>query len=165
MRESSTTSIKLVLKPKQVPWDSELHLKTRATNYYLGCFVAVRIPAEESVESLLIPEAALIRNDQGSFVLTVNSANEVVQKKVTVGQTVSGWAIIQTGLSDNDQVIINGLQRARAGAKVVPTSKTLSVDAEALLRGRGQPNTEARATATPASGNTPPQPATSETTP
>jgi len=130
-----------------------------------GLFVAVRIPAEESVESLLIPEAALIRNDQGSFVLTVNSANEVVQKKVTVGQTVSGWAIIQTGLSDNDQVIINGLQRARAGAKVVPTSKTLSVDAEALLRGRGQPNTEARATATPASGNTPPQPATSETTP
>ncbi|MGB1708854.1 MAG: efflux RND transporter periplasmic adaptor subunit, partial [Rubripirellula sp.] len=61
-----------------------------------GLFVTVRIPAEDSVESLLIPEAALIRNDQGSFVMVVNSSDEVVQKKVTVGQTVSGWAIIQT---------------------------------------------------------------------
>ena len=134
-----------------------------------GLFVTVRIPAEESVESLLIPEAALTRNDQGSFVLTVNSNNEVVQKKVTVGQTVSGWAIIQSGLSDDDRVIINGLQRARAGAKVVPTPKTLSVDAEALLRGRGQPNTETPATASSATSSptktAPPAPATSETTP
>ena len=129
-----------------------------------GLFVTVRIPAEESVESLLIPEAALTRNDQGSFVMTVNSGDEVVQKKVTVGQTVSGWAIIQTGLSDNDRVIINGLQRARAGAKVVPTSKTLSVDAEALLRGRGQPDTEAPA-ANPSGSTAPPKPAASETTP
>ena len=133
-----------------------------------GLFVTVRIPAEDSVESLLIPEAALIRNDQGSFVMVVNSSDEVVQKKVTVGQTVSGWAIIQTGLSDKDRVIINGLQRARAGAKVVPTAKTLSVDAEALLRGRGQPNTQpatAEPAANPPSSTAPPDPATSENTP
>ena len=116
-----------------------------------GLFVTVRIPAEESVESLLIPEAALTRNDQGSFVMTVNSGDEVVQKKVTVGQTVSGWAIIQSGLKDDDQVIINGLQRARAGLKVVPTLKQLSVDAEALLRGRGQPDTASAVT--PANGS------------
>ncbi|MAI32445.1 MAG: hypothetical protein CBE00_05755 [Planctomycetaceae bacterium TMED240] len=138
-----------------------------------GLFVTIRIPAEESVESLLIPEAALTRNDQGSFVLTVDSNNMVVQKKVTVGQTVSGWAIIQSGLSDDDRVIINGLQRARTGAKVVPTSQTLSVDAEDLLRGRGQPNTDIPATApaattpavSPKPNAAPPQPATSEITP
>lgn len=130
-----------------------------------GLFVTVRIPAEESVESLLIPEAAITRNDQGSFVLTVNSNDEVVQKKVTVGQTVSGWAIIQTGLSDSDPVIVNGLQRARAGAKVVPTSKKLSVDAEALLRGRGQPNTEPTAPNPSGSDNAKPEPAASASKP
>jgi RND family efflux transporter MFP subunit len=106
-----------------------------------GLFVTIRIPAEESVESLLVPERALTRNDQGTFVMTVGADNKVIQKKVTVGQTVSGWAIVQNGLKDNDRVIINGIQRARAGAEVVPTQTKLSVDAEALLRGRGQPNT------------------------
>ena len=73
--------------------------------------------------------------------MTVGSDNEVIQTKVTVGQSVSGWAIIQGGLKDDDQVIINGIQRARAGLKVEPTAETLTVDAEALLRGRGQPDT------------------------
>ncbi len=116
-----------------------------------GLFVTVRIPAEESVESLLIPEVALTRNGQGSFVMTVTESNEVTQTSVIVGQTVSGWAIIQSGLKDDDQVIINGLQRARAGLKVVPTLKQLSVDAEALLRGRGQPDTASAVT--PANGS------------
>ena len=118
-----------------------------------GLFVTVRIPAEESVESLLVPEMALTRNDQGSFVLTVGADNEVAQTKVTVGQTVSGWAIIQSGLKDDDQVIIDGLQRARPGLKVVPTSQQLTVDADALLRGRGQPDS------TPANSDAVTQPA------
>ena len=70
-----------------------------------------------------------------------------------MGQTVSGWAIIQSGLKDDDQVIIDGLQRARPGLKVVPTSQQLTVDADALLRGRGQPDS------TPANSDAVTQPA------
>jgi RND family efflux transporter MFP subunit len=140
-----------------------------------GLFVTLRVPAEEAVESLLIPESALIRNDQGTFVMTVGSDNEVIQTKVTVGQSVSGWAIIQGGLKDDDQVIINGIQRARAGLKVEPTAETLTVDAEALLRGRGQPDTapvgsdtaptEAAATAPAAGEASKPTAPASETAP
>ena len=125
-----------------------------------GLFVTIRIPAEESVESLLIPEVALTRNDQGSFVMTVGANDEVIATKVIVGQTVSGWAIIQSGLKDDDQVIISGIQRARAGLKVAPTQTKLSVDAEALLRGRGQPDT-----APPASNAGKPTDEASETAP
>ena len=118
-----------------------------------GLFVTVRVPADDSVESLLIPEASLQRNDQGTFVLTIDAQDVVQQKKVTVGQTISGWAIIQQGLTDSDRVVIDGLQRARPDIKVVPKTETLSVNAEALLRGRGQP------------GTTPPEPAPESSSP
>ncbi|MDE0866417.1 MAG: efflux RND transporter periplasmic adaptor subunit [Rubripirellula sp.] len=132
-----------------------------------GLFVTVRVPAEASVESLLIPEAALQRNDQGSFVLTLDQDKIVKQKKVIVGQTVSGWAIIQQGLSVDDWVVIDGLQRARPEKEAVAKRETLSVDAEALLRGRGQPGTtpptsQPTAPVTPA---TPPAAPTSSTQP
>ena len=67
---------------------------------------------------------ALTRNDQGSFVLTVGADNEVAQTKVTVGQTVSGWAIIPSGLKDDDEVIIDGLQRARQGLRLFHLAAT-----------------------------------------
>lgn len=128
-----------------------------------GLFVTVRVPASESVKSLLVPEAALVRSDQGVFVMTVNSENVVVRTRVTVGQTVSGWAIIQEGLQESDWVVVDGLQRARPTLEVVPEEAAMEADGQLLLRGQGQPSAQPMesssdeppaADAAPDSGNT-----------
>ena len=53
-----------------------------------GSFVRVRVPLQRDVPSLLVPAAALGRDQAGDYVLTVGSDNVVQQKRVTPGPTV-----------------------------------------------------------------------------
>ena len=40
------------------------------------------------------------------------------QRKIAIGPTVDGLRVIRSGLKADDLLIINGLQRAKVGAKV-----------------------------------------------
>lgn len=100
-----------------------------------GLFVTIRLPTSEPVETLLIPELAVMRDGQGAYVLEVGSENKVQRTSVTVGKRSGGWAVIESGLSEATQVIIEGLQRARPGRPVTPKPRPLDVDDETLLRG------------------------------
>ena len=55
--------------------------------------------------------------------LTVGTDGTVVPKVVRLGPKYDplGLRIIRGGLGPTDQIIINGLMRARPGAKVAPT--------------------------------------------
>ncbi len=81
-----------------------------------GMFVYLRIPFGDDRPSLLLPEAALSRNNQGPFVLLVGDDNKVEQRAVTSGAKLDGWVVIEQGLTENDSVVIEGLQRAKAGS-------------------------------------------------
>lgn len=102
-----------------------------------GLFVTVRLPAAgKEFESLVIPESATMRDQQGTYVLTVGSTNKVEKTRITVPQSVSGWAIVADGLDKQTRVITLGQQRAREGLEAtIAEEKTLEVDAETLMRG------------------------------
>lgn len=85
-----------------------------------GLFVRVRLPVGKPHPSLLVPEEAL-GSDQGQkFVFVVNDKDEVVYRRVVVGQQVDQFRVVESGLTANDRVIVKGLQRVRAGVKVAP---------------------------------------------
>jgi RND family efflux transporter MFP subunit len=84
-----------------------------------GMFLRVRIPIAEG-EALLVPDIALQADQAGRYLLTVNDRDVVEQRQVTAGQLVKGMRVISKGLTEKDRVIINGLQRARPGAKIKP---------------------------------------------
>ena len=42
---------------------------------------------------------------------------------VSVAETISGWAVIEKGLTIDSRVVIDGLQRARPGLEVNPMDK------------------------------------------
>ena len=107
----------------------------RAKQLLPGMFVTVRVAGQEERESLLIPEYALGRDQQGSYVLTIDADNKVQRTGVTIYKSVSGWAIVETGLTQDSKVVIEGIQRARPGLKVAPIEEQLSVDRQMLLRG------------------------------
>ena len=78
------------------------------------------MPGSPPYEALLVPDAAIGTEQARKFVLVVDAENVARQKYVTLGQVVDGLRVIKDGLAADDRVIVNGLMRARPGAKVTP---------------------------------------------
>ncbi len=85
-----------------------------------GMFARVRMAAAPPKNELLVPEAAVGAEQVRKFVLVVDAENVARPKYVTLGPVVDGLRVITQGLTPDDNVIINGLMRARPGAKVTP---------------------------------------------
>ena len=84
-----------------------------------GLFVRLRAPLE-SRDALLVPESAVGVAQVGTYVLVVGDKNVVEQRPVTVGSAINGMKVIEKGLDGSERVIVNGIQRARAGGEVTP---------------------------------------------
>jgi RND family efflux transporter MFP subunit len=85
-----------------------------------GLFVRVRVLLE-SVEETVAPDIALLSDQSGRYALVVNDQDTVEQRRVKVGALDGQMRVVAEGLNASDRVIVNGLQRARPGAKVKPT--------------------------------------------
>lgn len=100
-------------------------------NYSLlpGLFVRVRLPLRERADVLQVPERALGFDQGGSYLLVVDGDNKVVQRPVRTGALNDGFRVIEEGLGAEDWVIVDGLQRAVAGAEVVAERTALQREA------------------------------------
>lgn len=85
-----------------------------------GGFVTLRIDAPTPVESLMVPQAAIQRDQRGDFALVVGSDGNVSQRYVTLGTQVAPNVVVQDGLREGETVIIEGLQKVRPGVTVNP---------------------------------------------
>ncbi|WP_170760143.1 efflux RND transporter periplasmic adaptor subunit [Ruegeria lacuscaerulensis] len=83
-----------------------------------GAFLSVHIEALEPTLEVLIPQAALQRDQRGEFVLVVNDKQMVEQRYITTGDTVESAIIVKEGLREGESVIVEGLQRVRPGVAV-----------------------------------------------
>jgi membrane fusion protein (multidrug efflux system) len=87
-----------------------------------GMFVRIRVPLEQAHDALLVPERVIGTDQVGRYVLVVNAQDVVEQRPVTLGSLVEGMRVVESNLKPDDRVVVNGLQRARPGAKVKPTT-------------------------------------------
>ena len=86
-----------------------------------GQFARLRIPASDRYGAILVPDSALVTDQARKLVMTVKEDGTVVPKEVRPGPTTDdGLRIIRAGLSPDDRIVIDGLMRARPGAKVTP---------------------------------------------
>jgi membrane fusion protein (multidrug efflux system) len=87
-----------------------------------GMFVNLRLTMGQLDHAYLLPHAAVARDDRGAYVLAVDAAGKVAQRRVeTHHMTRTEWVV--TGeLSEGEQVIVEGLQKVQPGAvaKAVP---------------------------------------------
>lgn len=86
-----------------------------------GGYVTVLVEGAEPVMSLWIPRAAVLSDQNGSYVYVVDKDNKVEQRRVELGQSTPARAVIANGLKQGETVIVDGLQRARPGITVEPT--------------------------------------------
>jgi RND family efflux transporter MFP subunit len=91
-----------------------------------GQFGRIRIPGSEPYKAILIPDAALVSDQSRKIVMTVGGDNTIVPKVVRPGPTHDGLRIIRDGLVPTDRIVIDGLLRARPGAKVTPQPGTIT---------------------------------------
>jgi RND family efflux transporter MFP subunit len=86
-----------------------------------GMFARVRVPGSPPYEALLVPDAAVGTEQTRKYLLAVGADNVVAQKYVTLGQATSdNLRVVKDGIGPDDEIIVNGLMRARPGQKVTP---------------------------------------------
>lgn len=91
-----------------------------------GQLVNVRVAEDAEKPSLVVPATALQRDQAGYFVYLVGEGKKAERRNITPGQ-LSGTSIVVTdGLSAGEQVIVEGVQRVRPGAKVDPNAAATS---------------------------------------
>lgn len=95
-----------------------------------GLFVRVRATTNER-EAVVAPDAAVLQDQGGRYVLAVNAENVVEKKYVRVGPVAERQRRIDDGLTAQDRIVVNGLQRARPGAKVDPKTAPPAAPASA----------------------------------
>ncbi|WP_209011578.1 efflux RND transporter periplasmic adaptor subunit [Roseibium aggregatum] len=83
-----------------------------------GTFVNVVIESKEEKKELVVPQAAVQRDQRGSFVLVVNAQNTVEQRYVDLGAQVDTDFVVKKGLQSGEKVIVQGLQKVRPGVPV-----------------------------------------------
>jgi membrane fusion protein (multidrug efflux system) len=81
----------------------------------------VRAVIEEGVlaQALLVPQQAVTRNAQGQAqAFVVDAQDQLVLRQLELGQTMGGGWIVNQGLASGDRVVVEGLQKAKAGMQV-----------------------------------------------
>jgi membrane fusion protein (multidrug efflux system) len=85
-----------------------------------GMFVRIRLPQAQTDNVIRLPQRAVSTGVQGQSVLVVDAEGKVVPRPiVTGGMSGPDW-IVTEGLKPGEQVIVNGLQKARPGSIVKP---------------------------------------------
>jgi RND family efflux transporter MFP subunit len=85
-----------------------------------GQFGRVRLIASAPYDALLLPDTAIATDQSRKIVFVVKDDDTVEAKPVVLGPLDGGLRVIREGLKPEDRVIVDGLQRARVGAKVSP---------------------------------------------
>ncbi|CAN5363845.1 efflux RND transporter periplasmic adaptor subunit [soil metagenome] len=85
-----------------------------------GQFARIRVIASGAYDALMIPDTAVANDQSRKIVMVVKPDDTVEARPVTLGPLDDGLRVIKEGLKADDRVIVDGLQRARVGAKVSP---------------------------------------------
>jgi membrane fusion protein, multidrug efflux system len=96
--------------------------KARFTNasraLWPGEFVRVRVELGVQQNALVVPTAAVLSSQTGTYVFVVDQQRSAVVRPVVAGRPVGALTVIDSGLTLGEQVVTDGQSRLVAGAKV-----------------------------------------------
>ena len=83
-------------------------------------FVTVLLESVKPKQVIAVPRAAILSDKEGSYVYVADDHNIARQRRVRLGELTPEKAGIADGLKEGEQVIVDGVQRARPNAPVTP---------------------------------------------
>jgi membrane fusion protein, multidrug efflux system len=85
-----------------------------------GELVTVILEDAAPVEAIAIPRAAILSDQRGDYIYVVGGDDKAEQRRVKLGQSSPTFAVVTSGLSEGENVVVEGVQRVRPGEKVAP---------------------------------------------
>ena len=85
-----------------------------------GMFVRIRFPESLAENAIRVPQRAVQAGPQGQFVMVVGAESKATPLPIKTGGMSGSDFMISEGLKGGEQVIVNGLQKARPGTVVKP---------------------------------------------
>lgn len=92
-----------------------------------GAFVTVLISDPHPVSSMVIPRSAVLSDQQGDYVYVLDAQNRAHRANVKLGDTIEANQVVNSGLTDGQRVVVDGVQRVHAGAAVKPAAPEAAV--------------------------------------
>lgn len=86
-----------------------------------GGIVSVVTDRATPEPSLTVPQAAVLLDQAGSYVLVVNDAKTVEQRRITTGVEQGRDIAVKDGLKQGELVIVEGIQKVHPGQTVTAT--------------------------------------------
>ena len=85
-----------------------------------GQLVQVAVSSDKTQERVVIPQVALIADQEGPYVFVAEDGKAAV-RRLKLGQNNGASVIVEAGLSGGELVVVGGAQSLRPGAPVRPT--------------------------------------------
>ena len=90
-----------------------------------GLFVRARVEQFRQENAITVPQQSVVRSADGSVsVWTVDDANTVKTRKISVSKVIGDKWLVTSGLTAGDRVVVEGLQKIHAQARVTPVEMT-----------------------------------------
>lgn len=102
-----------------------------------GMYATVISDAEVSKDSILVPTKAILQL-LNKDILDVVVDGKVQQKSVKVGATYGIYSIIENGITENDEIIVEGQNKVQVGQAVDPMKITKEQMEESATKAIGQ---------------------------
>ena len=87
-----------------------------------GEFINVQLVVAERHNGITVPLSAVQQGQAGPYVFVVQPDESVRIRRVTVGETLNGHALIDQGLSAGDTIVSAGQYRLNDGVRVASAS-------------------------------------------
>lgn len=93
-----------------------------------GLYATLNVAQRNGVEKILVPQVALQENNEGTFVLIVDSEQRIAQRFIQTGAREGAMWVVEAGLEEGEAVIVEGLQKVRPGVEVKPIEKRINAE-------------------------------------
>lgn len=80
-----------------------------------GMFARVTVEGQPLKDAILVPQRAVQQVLDKSFVIVVGADNKSVSKMVTLGDQVGSYYVVKSGLTKDDNVVVEGLTNLKEG--------------------------------------------------
>jgi multidrug efflux system membrane fusion protein len=94
-------------------------LENAGSRFWPGELVFLSVRAGTQPRALVVPTAAVLLGQQGSYVYIVDPRTGVAQSRnIATGRTVGELTVVESGLKDGERVVTDGQGQLTPGAKV-----------------------------------------------
>lgn len=112
-----------VVKTSTSLYNVEVTIDNSQNDLKAGMSAEVEVSIEKQDKAITIPKKAVFEEDGKKYVYIANSDNKAVKTEVEIGIITSTMIEIKSGISQEDTVIIGGLNLISDGSSIFPVTK------------------------------------------